>query len=403
MTPHYSEHGRLWALDPSVTFLNHGSFGACTRVVLEAQRALRDRMEGDPVQFFKRDLEGLLDQARTRLAAFVGADPQGLAFVINTTTGVNAVLRSLRLEPRDELLVTTHAYPACRNALAYVAERAGAKVVEAAVPFPLGSAEAMSRPILDAVTPRTRLALLDHVTSSTGLRMPVEPLVRELSRAGVETLVDGAHAPGMIDLRLDALGATYYVGNCHKWLCAPKGAAFLHVAPDRRADVRPLAISHGASSPRTDRSRFHLEFDWTGTMDPSPSLTVPVSIDLLGSLLPGGWTALRERNRSMVLEARRHLCQELGLKIPCPDDLVGWLAAIPLPERTSAPPRGSWERDPLEQALFDRYRIEVPVGARPSPPGRLLRLSAHVYNDPSQYAYLAESLKQVLSSSESRP
>ncbi len=398
MTHSYSDYGRLWALDPSVTFLNHGSFGACTHVVLEAQRALRDRMEEDPIRFFKRDLEGLLDQARTQVASFVGADPQGFAFVPNTTTGVNAVLRSLRLERRDELVITTHAYNACRNALAFVAQRAGAKVVEAALPFPLDSAEDISRTILNAVTPRTRLVLLDHVTSSTGLRVPIEPVVRELSRAGVDTLVDGAHAPGMLDVKLDALGATYYVGNCHKWLCAPKGAAFLHVAPQRRDEVRPLGISHGANSPRTDRSRYHLEFDWIGTMDPSPSLTVPIAIEQLGSLLPGGWPALRERNRSLALEARRHLCQELALKAPCPDNLVGWLAAIPLPDATSTPPRAAWERDPLEEALYERYRIEVPVSAWPNPPNRVLRLSAHLYNDSSQYAYLAEALKQLLPS-----
>lgn len=396
MTHHYSDYGRLWALDPSVTFLNHGSFGACTHVALEAQRALRDRMEEDPVRFFKRDLEGLLDHARTQLASFVGTDPQGLAFVPNTTTGVNAVLRSLRVEPRDELLITTHAYNACRNALTYVAERAGAKVVEAAVPFPLDSAGDMTKAVLNAVTRRTRLVMLDHVTSATGLRAPVEPVVRELSRAGVETLIDGAHAPAMLDLQLDALGATYYVGNCHKWLCAPKGAAFLHVAPQRRGEVRPLAISHGASSPRTDRSRFHLEFDWMGTMDPSPFLTVPVAIEQLGSLLPGGWTALRERNRSVALEARRRLCQELGLPIPCPDELVGWLAAIPMPDGTSVMPRAGWDRDPLEEALYDRYRIEVPVSPCSAPSGRVLRLSAHLYNDSSQYAYLAKALKELL-------
>lgn len=396
MTHRYSDYGRLWALDPTVTFLNHGSFGACTKVVLEAQRALRDRMEEDPVRFFKRDLEGLLDQARIRLAAFVGADPQGLAFMPNTTTGVNTVLRSLRLEPRDELLVTTHAYNACRNAVAYVAERAGAKVVEAALPFPVGSAGDLSRAVLDVVTPRTRLVLLDHVTSSTGLRFPVEPVVRELSRSGVETLIDGAHAPAMLDLQVGALGATYYVGNGHKWLCTPKGAAFLYVAPQRRSEVRPLAISHGASSPRRDRSRFHLEFDWMGTTDPSPCLTVPVAIEQLGSLLPGGWAALRERNRSLALEARRRLCRELDLAAPCPDEVVGWLAAIPLPDRTPASPRAAWERDPLEEALYERYRIEVPVSPSPGGTGRVLRLSAHLYNDSSQYGYLAEALKELL-------
>ncbi|HZI30862.1 MAG TPA: aminotransferase class V-fold PLP-dependent enzyme, partial [Candidatus Binatia bacterium] len=250
----------LWGLDREITFLNHGAFGACPRAVLQFQQEMRIRMERQPLQFLVRDLEPLLDQARKRLASFVGGNAENLVFVSNATAGVNTVLRSLSFKRGDELLVTDHEYNASRNALDFVAKPTGARVVTAKVPFPLKSEEEIIAAILERVTPRTRLALLDHATSQTGLIFPVERLVRELTARGIETLIDGAHAPGMVPLDMKKLGATYYTGNCHKWLCAPKSAAFLYVQRDRQKSIRPLVISHGANSPRKDRSRFQIEF-----------------------------------------------------------------------------------------------------------------------------------------------
>ncbi len=382
---------KLWTLDPGVTFLNHGSFGACPAAVLHAQALLRDRMERHPVRFLDRELEGYLDEARAALAAFVGADADDLAFVPNATTGVNTVLRALEFVPGDEILVTDHAYNACRNAVEYVAARAGATVVVAPVPFPLADPAEVTRAVLARVTRFTRLVLVDHVTSPTGIVLPVAEIARGLEGSGIDLLVDGAHAPGMLPLDVDALGAAYYAGNAHKWLCAPKGAAFLWVRRDRQADVRPLTISHGWNAARTDRSRFRLLFDWTGTDDPTPYLCIPESLRFVGSLLPGGWAELRERNRALALEARALLCDALGVAPPAPESMLGSLATVPLPPSEDGSLTG---RDPYQRHLLDAYGIEVPVFAWPRPPRRWLRVSAQLYNRRAHYERLAQALRE---------
>ncbi|MBW4583167.1 MAG: aminotransferase class V-fold PLP-dependent enzyme [Tildeniella nuda ZEHNDER 1965/U140] len=376
-----------WSLDPSITFLNHGSFGACPLPVLNAQQQWRARMEQQPLQFFGRDLEALLDQARVELGAFVGADGDDLAFVPNATTAVNTVLRSLLLEPGDELLTTSQEYNACRNALNYVAERHGLKVVVAEVSFPIAAPEQVVEAIVSCVTAKTRLALIDHIVSQTGLLFPLTELIQALTHRGVETLVDGAHAPGMVPLNLHALGATYYTGNCHKWLCAPKGAAFLYVQRDRQTAIRPLTISHGANSPRTDRSRFRLEFDWTGTDDPTAYLCIPEAIRFMGSLLPGGWDDLMANNHALAIAGRQVLCQTLKLTPPCPDAMLGSLAGVPLPDGNP---------QALQDALLEQYQIEVPIVPYPTTSSRLVRISAQLYNHLEQYQYLATAIAELL-------
>ncbi|MGH7349346.1 MAG: aminotransferase class V-fold PLP-dependent enzyme [Candidatus Rokuibacteriota bacterium] len=385
----------LWPLDPSVAFLNHGSYGACPTEILQHQAALRAELEAEPVRFLGRELEGRLDAARAALAAFIGADPDDLAFIGNATGGVNAVLRSLRLAPGDELLTTDHAYAACRNTLDYVADRNEARVVVATIPFPVASPQAVVDAVVAKVTPRTRLALVDHITSPTGLILPIERLVAELTRHGVDTLVDGAHAPGMVPLDLRALGAAYYSANCHKWLCTPKGSAFLWVRRDRQADVHPLTISHGAKGERAGRTRFRLEFDWTGTQDPTAWLTAPKAIDYLAGLVPGGWPALMARNRALALEARRLLCAAVGTEPASPDEMIGSLASVVLPD--SLITETGWRvPEPLQARLFGVHGIEVPIMRWPAPPRRLIRISAQLYNRPEQYARLADALRKEL-------
>jgi len=385
-----------WTIDPDVVFLNHGSFGACPKPVLAAQAELRGRLEREPCDFMAREWEGRVDEARTALARFVGADPDALALVTNASMGVNTVLRSLSFVPGDEILVVDQGYNACHNAARFVAERSGARVVVAHAPFPLADPGEVTSAILERVTERTRLALVDHVTSATGLVLPIEAIVRGLDARGVDTLVDGAHAPGMVPLALDALGAAYYTGNCHKWMCTPKGSGFLYVRPDRQDLVHPLVISHGRNARRHDRSRFRLEFDFTGTQDPTAWLVIPDAIRFMGSLLPGGWDALRERNHALAARGRSMLCEALGIQAPAPESMLGSLATVPLPPARAATDAVPLSVDPIMAALFDRYRIEVLASVWPASPGRILRVSAQIYNEESHYGRLAAALKELL-------
>lgn len=388
-----------WTLDPEIVFLNHGSFGACPRVVLEVQRAYQDQMEREPVRFFTREAPELLAKARGTLGSFIGAARSGLAFVPNATTGLNSVLRSLPLEAGDELLVTDHEYNASRNVLEYVAGERGARVVVAQIPFPLDDVAQVIDAVTSVVSSRTRLALLDHVTSQTALVLPIAALIEELEGRGVSVLVDGAHAPGMLPLAIEALGPSYYTGNCHKWLCAPKGAGFLWVREDRREQVRPAVISHGANARIPSSKRFRAEFDWTGTDDPSAWLAVPHAISFVRDLLPGGWDEVRARNRDLVLAGRRVVAEALGVALPCPDSMIGSMASIPLPEISglaSADVTSAFSLDSVHEALLRDHRIEVPVLGCPAHPDRMIRVSAQLYNTLGDYEKLAKALQTYL-------
>jgi isopenicillin-N epimerase len=386
-----------WRLDPGYTFLNHGSFGACPAPVLEYQRSLIDRLEARPIQFLDRDLLELMDRARHEVATFLGADPDGLVAVPNATAGVVTVLRSQRFRPGDELLTTDHEYNAILNALQAVAEDQRAVVVRAPIRLPIRHPEEIVEALLSAVTPRTRIAVVSHVTSPTGLVLPIAMIVRELDRLGVDTLVDAAHSPGMVPVDLAALNAAYWTGNGHKWLCGPKGSGVLHIREDRRDRIRPLVTSHGRNDPRTDRSRLRKEFDWQGTPDPTAFLALPEAIRIVGSLDPDGWTGLMAANRAMALAAREQIQAVLGVEPVAPAELVGSMAAVRLATLTS-----DAEAEALNLALSEEDRIEVPVtgwpvrGARPAvsdPPSAVfVRVSAQRYNEPVDYQRLVDAL-----------
>jgi isopenicillin-N epimerase len=375
-----------WGLDPSVLYLNHGSYGACPAAVMAEQTRLQRELERQPVDFLNTTLPARMKSVREALCSFVGARPQDLVFVPNATTGINAVLRSLHFEHGDELLVTNHTYAACRKTIDFVASRTGAHVVVAHLPFPVRSDEEIVAAVLTCVSPQTRLALLDHVTSPTALIMPLARLISELHERDVDTLVDGAHAPGMVPMQLSELGAAYYTGNAHKWLCAPKGAAFLHVRQDRQPALHPTVISHGYAS------GFQAEFDWTGTFDPTPWLCIAESLRYLGALLPGGWPELMGRNRDLALRARGLILDSLGLGVPCPDAMIGSMASIPLPAAAPGSPAASLSLEGLH-GWFRERGVETWLHPHPVP---VLRISAQLYNNLSQFERLAALLTQAL-------
>ncbi len=377
-----------FVLDPSLVFLNHGSFGACPRRVLDMQTEIRERMEADPLAFFDRDLPELLDAARRDVATLVMADAEGLAFVRNATSGVNAVLQSFPLAPGDAVLTTDHTYPACHNALAHWAGRAGAELIVAKVPYPLAHPDQVLEAITAAATPRVKLALIDHITSPTGLVFPIEAIVSALEGRGIAVLVDGAHAPGMVPLAIDAMAPSFYTANFHKWLCAPKGAAMLWVRRDRREDLHPTTISHGYTTAKG--SRFLAEFDWTGTDDPSAPLSVPEAARVMAEM-SGSLEALMAANRSLALSARRVLADGLEIPLPAPDSMIGSLASLPIPSRTDA----SVGRDPLYLALFEA-RFRVPIFPWPGSRDRVLRVSAQRYNDLSEVEALLAAVQRFL-------
>jgi isopenicillin-N epimerase len=384
-----------WSIDPDVAYLNHGSFGACPRAVLERQAELRAELERQPTDFMIRRLPARLGEVRSVLGAFMGADPDGLGFVHNATTGVNAALRAWELSPGDEVLTTDHAYAACRKAAAWIAQQRRAHVVTARMPFPLAGPEEAAEAVLAAVTPRTRVALLDHVASPTAVVFPIERLVEALRERGVETIVDGAHALGMLPLALDRLGAACYTANAHKWACAPKGAAVLWVRSDLRDRIRPLVVSHGYD-PSEGGLRFRAEWDWTGTDDPTAWLCIPESLRVMGSLLPGGWPAVMQRNHALALKARAIVCEALGVVPACPDEMVGSMASILMPAAAPGSPVARLDPDAL--AAWTRARgIESWFTDWPGAPGgKLVRVSAQLYNDEAQYRALAGLLKEAL-------
>jgi isopenicillin-N epimerase len=384
-----------WTLDPDTVFLNHGSFGATPTAILDEQSRIRALMEQDPVHFFERDYPSLWDGARRTLSEFVNADVDGMTFVSNATQGINTVLRSLPLQPGDEIIVPDHSYQACWNAVDFVTERSGAKTVVVEVPFRVEGPQEVIDIIMAAVTDRTVLALIDTVTSPTGMRMPFEELIEQLQSRGVDVLLDAAHGPGIVPLDLSALAPAYCTGNCHKWLCSPKGSAFLHIREDRKHLVRPLNISHGASFEGDAQEKFEFEFAWPGTQDPSAWMCIPKAIEYLGDLVEGGWPEIMRRNHALALEGRGILCEALGTSPPFPDSMVSALASVEITTGGEVGPM-SLEGDPYHNLLLDEYGIQVPVMPWRHHGVRYIRISAQLYNHEDEYRYLAEVLRRSL-------
>jgi isopenicillin-N epimerase len=380
-------------LEPQAVYLNHGTVGVTPRRVLEAQQAIRDEIERHPARYLLRELSGLtassgLSQPRLRAAAqevaeFLGARGEDLVFVGNATTGVNAVLRSLGLEPGDEILISNLAYGAVANTATFVAREHRAKVVRLELPFPVSDPGLYVEAVDQALTPRTKVAILDHITSETALILPLAEMAQRARARGVPVLADGAHAPGQIPLDIPGLGVDWYVANLHKWAFAPRGCGILWAAPERQKDLHPPVISWGLEQ------GFTREFDWVGTQDPSAYLAAPEGIRFMRDL---GVGAMRQYNHDLAWGAARMLMERWNLELPTPKSMIGSMVTLPLPQGLGSSPADAAR---LKDALLFEDNIELPIG---SFVGRLwARISAQVYNDLSDIERFAQALEQRLS------
>jgi isopenicillin-N epimerase len=366
-----------WPLDPAVTYLNHGGYGVTPNAVLAAQAELRRRIEANPMKFMTRELPAAWREAAAALAAHLGARGEDVVFVANATEGCNAVLRSLDFRAGDEILVTDLAYGAIAKAVRYVAQRSGATIVEAHIPLPLDDSAAIVAAVAARLGPRTRLAVFDHIASASALVLPVAELARLAHDAGARVLIDGAHAPGQVPLDLPATGADWYVGNCHKWLMAPRGCGFLWAPAALQAELHPLAISHGYGA------GFLAEFDWTGTRDPTPFLCVPAGIACHARL---GGRELMARNRRLALEGGRFLAARWGTALGGPEDAFAAMVTVRLPVAETTHEAGI----ALQRRLADEHRIEAAIMAQG---GHLwVRVAAQAYNALADYERLAALL-----------
>ncbi len=380
--PDWPEVRELWPLEPTVAHLNHGSFGAVPRSVLEEQQSWRDRMEVNPVRFFRRELAAALSTARGEVADSFGAQEESLAFVSNATSGAGTVLASFPIEAGDRVLLTDHSYGAVAIAAQRFVPERGGVLDTVAVPLAADDAEVVER-VLAAVVDRTRLVVLDHITSPTARRLPVEQLIPALQDRDIAVLVDGAHAPGMIEVRLDDLGADFYVGNLHKWVCAPRGTAVLHVAPRWRSRVRPLVASWG------EADGFPAAFDETGTEDATAWLSAPRALRALQHL---GLERLRAHNVALVGWGQRLVANALGLSpadLSVPTSLS--MALVPLPAGVASSTESALA---LQTRLGEESSVEVTVVSWGGQ--GLLRVSAQAYNCPGDFHRLADELPALL-------
>ncbi len=394
MLPAYSPLIRYWQINPEIVYLNHASFGACPLPVYEQQRNFMDEQEKEAVDFFVNHLPGHYAAAKQKLAETLGADPNDLVFVPNTTTGVNTILHALPSKAGDEWLTTSHAYGACALAMQHYAKQKNCQVNVAPIPFPLQTKQEVIDAIEKAITPKTTFAMIDHITSATGSIFPVEELIALLHRHNILVLIDGAHAPGMVDLNIAALGADFYVGNCHKWLFTPKGSALMHVQPQHQSWVTPLVISHFNDKAAGTAAHWSNQFLWDGTHDFSAFLSVKAGIEFGEVVLDGAWPAIRKHNRDLALQAGHYLCDLMHTTMPAPDDMIGFLVNVKVPDGEIPPGAKYNYTTHLKRILFEKYKIEVPVFYFPAAPQQWVRISTQVYNTMEQYEYLGECLKK---------
>jgi isopenicillin-N epimerase len=369
---------------PDVAFLNHGSFGACPRPVFETYQRWQRELESQPVDFLGRRVRDLLAEARAKLAGYVGAQPDNVVFISNATHGVNIISRSLDLQPGDEILSTDHEYGACERAWRFACNQRGARFINQPIPLPVDDMETVIDQLWAGVTERTKVIYLSHITSPTAMRMPIAEIAARARTEGILTVIDGAHAPGQLELDLEGFGVDFYTGNCHKWLCSPKGSGFLYARPERQALLKPLIVSWGWENLHPGPSTFIDVFQWLGTDDPAAFLSVPAAIDYQ---IEHDWPQVRRACHQLLLAARREIESLTGIPQLLPESEEWWMqmGIVTLPE---------CDPGEVHQRLWDEFKVEVPVGRRGDQP--TTRISVQAYTTAEDLERLIDGLKQIL-------
>ena len=393
--PNFSPAVQHFGLDRNCCFLNHGAFGATPLVVTAQQDEYRKRMEAQPLRFFVRELDDLIWKAKTNMAHFVGTKPENVVFQQNTTQGVNTVMHSLRPQMDDEWLLTSLNYGSCVQTFKHYAAQHNVQLNTAQIPFPLAHEDEIVEAIRAAITPKTKLALIDYITSATGIILPVQRIIDLLHAHGIEVLVDGAHAPGMLPLDLDAMGADYFVGNLHKWVFTPRGTAMLYVRPKKQPKIKPLQLSHYHDKRMSTVQHWSDQFTFLGTNDYSAYLCVSDGIAFPEQHLGISWEVLRKQNRDMTLQMRHKIGSALNLQPVAPESMIGSLATFILSENAT-PPRFNYNNTAgLGDTLFHDFGIEIPVFYLKNGTQQLFRIACQCYNDESQYDYLINAMQAL--------
>lgn len=385
-----------WKLNPALVHLNHGSFGGTPRYILDKQRALVDRLESEPVDFSVRQWYPIYYENKKALADFVGTSEHNIYLVPNTTIGINHVIHNQK-ESGQHWLTTNHAYGACIHAFHKIGEAKGNEILKVQIPYPLTSENEILEQIENGISPKTSLALIDYITSATGIVFPIKKIIQLLHSKGIKVIVDAAHAPGMVDFNLDDLNADFFVANCHKWICSPKGSAFVYVHPRHQEHYKPVFYSFFNDWELDRAAHWSNQFIWEGTKDYSAYLCIKDALEYMPTLFDGSWDDIRNHNRALALQGAKLIADKLEVDLPVPASMLGSIVNIPLWDDNTMPTRSFNYYTAVKNSLYDTYHIEVPCVLFPQAPKQYVRVSAQLYNSLEQYAYLADSLLEIRS------
>jgi isopenicillin-N epimerase len=382
-----------WSLNPNIVHLNHGSFGGTPQFIIDKQKGYIDQLESEPVDFSVRRWYPIYYENKKAIADFIGTSEHNIYLVPNTTIGINHILHNQK-DTNKQWLTTNHAYGACVHAFHKIGEARDNEIIKVQIPYPLYSEEEILEQIENNLSPKTSLALIDYITSATAIIFPIKKIIDLLHSKGVKVIVDAAHAPGMVDFNLDELDADYFVANCHKWICSPKGSAFVYVNPKLQKDYKPVYYSFYNDWNADEAAHWSNQFIWEGTKDYSAYLCIKDALEYLPSLIEGDWNDIKKHNRNLAIQGAKIIANKLGVELPVPESMLGSIVNIPLWD-DKIPQKFFNYYTEVKNILYDQYKIEVPCILFPQAPKQYVRVSAQLYNSIEEYEYLGDCLLKI--------